>query len=226
MRARAAAAVAAPRARAAGHAVRRALHRAAVVALVLPLAACLRGRARTDYAVSSERSDYSPVVRLDVRVALDDSVRVTVGGGSVLAPGEPGARAAAIMRDLVVSALVVRATAEGDDTGGPPRPWTSVAESAPHPLVDSLALGVARPVPPMRFVLERPPDLDPRRSWLVFRIRGATLTTPLTLADGTPVPVQTIRDGVRVYACAERSLAGRVDRGRARQLRAAYASAC
>lgn len=196
------------------------------LALALALAACARGRARPDYAVSSERSDYSPVVRLDVRVAIDDSVRVTVGGGSVLAPGEPPANPTAVMRELTIAALVVRAPGPDDDLGGPARAWTSIVESPSQPLVDSLTLGAARAVGPLRFALERTADLDLARSWLAFRIHGATLTTPVTMADGTVVPVRLVRDGVRVYACAERDLTGKVNRERRERLRESYGAVC
>jgi protein-S-isoprenylcysteine O-methyltransferase Ste14 len=206
-----------------------------VLALLLAVAlagastGCASG-ARRSYVVSSERSDYSPVVRLAIAVdTTADSIGIRIDGGTVLAPGDPSTRDVPIMRGLSIEGLLVTAPtgATADTTGAPP-PWTELAASAPALLADSLLLGVPREVGAMRLAVARPRALDPRRSWIVFRIRGAAVTTPVHMADGTVVPSRVIEDGVRVYACAERSLAGTLDRERARRLSEAttYGGAC
>ncbi len=191
--------------------------------LLVALAACAHARPRGAYLLSSERSDYSPVVRLAVAVAdAGDSVVVRVDSGMVVAPG--AGRASVVMRDLRIEALLVTSPPPAADVTR--APWAPLAASAPQPLADSLLLGVAEPLPPMRFVVARPPGLDPKRSWVIFRIVGDAITTPVRYADGTTVASRPVEGGVRVFACADRSLAGRLDRRRAAALAVAYLSVC
>lgn len=206
----------------------------ALVALASLTGACARGTPPGHpFPVSSVRSDYSPVVRLPVRIETRaDSIIVSTDSGEVVAPGEVPPNPKALMRALHIEALVVRTGAAAltrRAEGGPidlPTPWFPMAESDPLPLADSLVLGIPQPVPPMRFALRRLPSINPELDWLVFRIRANSETTPVQMADGTVMPARTIEDGVRVFACADRSLLGRVDRKRAKRLKKEYLAAC
>ena len=198
----------------------------AALTLLLATAACLPPRARRDFVVTSERSEYSPVVHLAVRVRLDDSLRVHVDSGRILAPGIPSGRRTALMRDLVLEAVVAEPSPDGMREAGVPGSWRARLTSAPRPLADSLVLGEPVAVPAMSFTL---PPLGPRtsrRTWVMFRIRGNAVGTPVQLADGTTMPAQLMTDGVRVHACAERTVSGHVDRGRARRLHDDYLATC
>lgn len=197
------------------------------LALLLLLSACLPARPRRDYAVSSEVSEYSPVVRLAVRVRLTDSLRVMVDSGTLLAPGiVPPGGGRALMRDLVLEAVVAEVAPDGMREASVPGTWRARATSLPVTIADSLIVGTPVRVPALTFVLPAPDVRAARRAWIVFRIRGSAVGTPMTLADGTVIPATLMTDGVRVHACAERTLTGHVDRGRARRQRADYLATC
>jgi hypothetical protein len=199
--------------------------------LLLPLLAACRtfGRGGPEI-VSSERSDYTPVVRLQVATqAVGDSVLVDVERGSVLAVRPELMLAPPLMRDLRLTALLVATPADVGDSAGAARgaPWSVVAEGRSAPLADSLVPGESQAVAPRRWVLRRPAGAPaPRRTWIVFRITGDAMTSAVRLADGGAVPAARVPDGVRVYACAERDATGRRDRARARRQRASYGAAC
>jgi hypothetical protein len=177
--------------------------------------------------VSSEVSEYSPVVRLAVRLRLDDSLRVLVDSGTLLAPGVvPPGRGRALMRDLVLEAVVAEVAPDGLREEGVPGTWRARATSAPHPIADSLVVGTPVRVPALAFVLPAPEPAVARRAWVVFRIRGNAVGTPMTMADGTVIPATLMTDGVRVHACAERTLTGHLDKRRARRQRADYLATC
>ena len=200
------------------------------LARLLPLAllatACLPARPRRDFVVSSMRSEYSPVVRLAVRVRVDDSVRVRVDSGQLVAPGTPSPRSRALMRGLVLEALVAERSPDGMREPGVPGAWRVVMASAPQPLADSVFVGQPVPVPAMHFTMPLSPALSARHAWVVFRIRGNAIGTPVTMADGTVIPAATMTDGVRVHACAERTLTGHLDRRRAKRLARDYLATC
>lgn len=177
------------------------------------------------YLVSSIASDYSPVLRARVAVEIaGDSVVVRVDSGSLVAPGEAGSRRRAVMRAITMESLLVGEPAKNH--GPLPTPWTPIAISAAQLVADSLALGVSQPLHPLRFAIARPASLDRRRAWLVFRIRADGETTPVHLADGTLLAGRRIVGGVRVFACADRNLSGRVDKRRAAGLKKDYLAAC
>lgn len=177
------------------------------------------------YLVSSAASDYSPVLRAQVAVEMvGDTVVVRVDSGSLVAPGQAASGRRAVMRAITMEALLVGAPAKHH--GPLPTPWTPIAISAAQLAADSLALGVSHPLPPIRFAIARPTSLDRRRAWLVFRIRADGETTPVHLADGTLLAGRRIIGGVRVFACADRDLSGRVDKRRAARLKKDYLAAC
>lgn len=202
---------------------------AAVVIMLAPpatLTACApRTGKPSGYLVSSVASDYSPVLRAQVAVEMaGDTVVVRVDSGSLVAPGQGLSRRGAVMRAVTMEALLVRAP---DKSHGPlPTPWTPLATSAAQLAADSLALGVAQPLHPLRFAIARPSTLDTRRAWLVFRIRADGEATPVHLADGTLLAGRRVAGGVRVFACADRNLGGRVDKRRAARLKRDYLAAC
>lgn len=198
---------------------------------LLPLLAACHGLGRGGgHAVSSERSDYAPVVRLDVVTrVVGDSVRVDVRRGTVLSPAVEGAVVrGANLRVLSIAALLVAAPRDAGDSLGTARehPWSALAEGTAQPLADSLVPGVAQPVAPRRWVLPRAAGLDAGRTWIVFRITGDAATSAVRLADGGEIPAGVRAGAVRVYACAERSVTGRRDRARARRMRESYTAGC
>jgi hypothetical protein len=199
---------------------------APLAVVVLALSACLPARVRRDYVVSSVTSEYSPVVNLAVRVRVDDSIRVTVDSGRLLAPGYASRRRSPLMRDIVLEALVAERSPDGMREPGVPGTWRTVATSEPQSIADSVFVGEPVPVRPLRFVLPLSPAVSARRAWLVFRVRGNAIGTPVTMADGTQVPAQLMADGVRVHACAVRTLTGHLDRRRARRLAKDYLATC
>lgn len=201
--------------------------RAPLALLLLLATACLTGRPRRDFVVSSERSEYSPVVQLAVRMRLADSLRVMVDSGRILAPGTPSVRAPrAIMHGLVLEAIVAEPSPDGMREPGVPGAWRAVAASAPVPIADSLVLGVPLRLPALVFTMRPLGPRTARRSWLIFRIRGDAMSTPVQLADGTTLPSAVMTDAIRVHACAERSVSGHLDRRRARRLRDDYLGTC
>lgn len=198
----------------------------AVTALLGTTTACAHRTGKpSGYLVSSTASDYSPVLRAQVAVEIaGDTVMVRVDSGSLVAPGEAGSRREAVMRAITMEALLVGEPAKNH--GPLPTPWTPIAISAAQVVADSLALGVSQPLHPIRFLIARPTSLDRRRAWLVFRIRADGETTPVHLADGTLLPGRRIVGGVRVFACADRNLIGRVNKRRAARLKRDYLAAC
>lgn len=198
----------------------------AVAAALGTASACAHRTGKpSGYFVSSTASDYSPVLRAQVAVEMAaDSVVVRVDSGSLVAPGEAASRRGAVMRAITMEALLVGAPPK--DHGPLPTPWTPIAVSAAQLAADSLSLGVSQPLRPIRFAIARPTSLDPRRAWLVFRIRADGEATPVHLADGTLLAGRRIVGGVRVFACADRNLSGRVDKRRAARLKRDYLAAC
>ncbi|MEO7966106.1 MAG: hypothetical protein ABIT38_19560 [Gemmatimonadaceae bacterium] len=178
--------------------------------------------------VSSVGSDYSPQLSAKVTTTISsDSVVVHLSDAKILAPGDAIGIAHPLMRDVTIEALLVGAPpALPSVTDGATPPWEPLAQSETRLLADSLFIGVAHSVTAMRFALARPVGLDPARSWLVFRIRATGVATPVRLENGTLLPGRDVRDGVRVYACSDRSLNGAKDRERAKKMRKSYLAAC
>jgi hypothetical protein len=188
--------------------------------------------AASGYNVSSERSNYSPTLRLAVALPLlphtanVDSLTVVIDSGVVSAPGPRTADTVAIMRNLYMTALLATATHSAGHAKGLVEPWLAVAESDSVPIADALRLGDRRVVRNIRLRIAYPVAVDPARTWLVFRITGAAMTKEVHLPDGRVVAPKRVTGGVRVFACADWSLAGYVDRRRTTALARAYSAVC
>lgn len=184
------------------------------------------------HTVSSATSDYSPTVTFTVGVRLSDSVRVHVDRLTVLAPGDVFEGMGATIGSVTMQALLVVAADSGASANAQASPngvrkhWTAIAASGVQPVVDSLRMGVPRHVGALDFTLPRPPALDAARSWLVFRVAGASVGTPMRMADGSVVAARIDANGVRVFACAPFNLNGARDRERSTRLAASYTEWC
>ena len=130
------------------------------------------------------------------------------------------------MRDLSLEAIVAQKPQEHASSSKLIEPWASLATSPPFRLVDSLIFEETVPLSPIRLSVSRPAGVDLHDVWIVFRISGTALTNQIQLDDGRVIPAEVRPGGVRVYACSERSLAGTLDKDRARRLAKAYASGC
>jgi len=188
--------------------------------------------AAAGYNVSSERSDYSPTVRLAIALPLappdesGDTVTVVIDSAVITAPGTRAADTLPVMRNLYITALLAT-SAPGHDKGGPPaQPWLAVAASDSALLTDALRLGTPKRLREFRLHIPMPHALDRARTWLVFRVTGIAVTREIQLADGRVIAPKDVSGGVRVFACADWSLAGYVDQLRARGLAHAYTAAC
>lgn len=174
------------------------------------------------YPVSSERSDYSPVVRLHITVdTTPHSVAVSVDSGFVLTPGT-AVRRRPVMADLKLQALLVEQSDGLSDSLG--KPWAQVSASPVQYVTDSLWLGVPHRLPRLSFDLPLPSRPQNTDRWLVFRATGTAVTTQASLADGRAVPTRAA--GVRVFACSDRSLSGVREPTRAKQLASRYTAVC
>lgn len=204
--------------------------RIAALAVVL-LIGCAQPRlAATGYNVSSERSDYSPVLRLAVALPITplgaDTLTIVIDSAEIHAPGARAADTPPIMRNLYITALLATQISAGERSGRPAEPWRALAASDSVLLVDALRLGEPQQLRGVRLHILRPPALDPTRTCLIFRVTGAAVTKEVQLADGRVIAPKEVAGGVRVFACADWSLAGYVDRRRARTLARAYTAAC
>lgn len=184
------------------------------------------------FNISSERSDYSPAVRLAVALPLSvadtagDSLTIVIDSAVVTAPGARASDTTPVMRDLYIAALLATHGQSADRSGQLPTPWLALAASDSVPLLDALHLGVPTHGGPVRLHVTRPPALDPTKTWLVFRITGTAISNAVRDASGQIIPTTGRPHGVRVFACADWNLAGYLDRARAKSLARAYNAAC
>lgn len=204
-----------------------------IVAAGVLAAACAHPRlAAPGFNISSERSDYSPAVRLAVALPVvppassSDTLTVVIDSAVVTAPGAVSSDTTPVMRDLYITALLATRAAPGSAANGPPEPWHAIATGDSVLLADALHLGVPRGVGHLVLRVAPSAPVDPARTWLVFRISGMAITNAVRLADGSIIPRRPIAGGVRVYACADWTLAGYVDKARSKALARAYTSAC
>jgi hypothetical protein len=194
---------------------------------ILALPACA-GRARVSPGpnISSERSDYSPALRLTVSLppllSRPDSVVVLIDSGVLTAAGIQPLKLPAELSNLYITALLT-ARANGPIRDARTAPWTAFAESDSILIADSLRLGETRTLPSIRLAIRRPQTLDPSRTTLVFRITGIALDEQRDPGKRGSI----VRGGrVRVYACADWTLDGFVDKQRRNALAEAYNAAC
>jgi hypothetical protein len=154
-----------------------------------------------------------------------DSILIVVDSGSIAAPGMQPPTAPADMSNLYITALLATPTRGAIRDPSTP-PWTAIAASDSIHIADSLRLGESRRLPPLRFAIPRSPRLDPKHTLLVFRITGNASTEDIHLANGRVLPAKANAGKVRVYACADWTLDGFVDRQRAKGLAKAYSATC
>ena len=188
-------------------------------------------RVAPGFNVSSETSDYSPTARLAVSFPLSmaaslDSIVVLIDSAILTAPGLRSADTLPVMRNLYISALVATSADGSHVSGRPAPPWLELASGDSALVVEGLRLGEVRHVRHIRLSIARPHSLDPTRAWLIFRISGAAITKEVQLADGRVVAPKSVAGGIRVFACADWTLAGYLDRRRAKALARAYTAAC
>src|ERR1019366_636660 len=165
-------------------------------------------RALNGLNVSSELSDYSPVLGLAVEVPLQriDSgsrrhvVLVRIDSGFVEARGGDFASSApVVMRYLRLSALLARFPSGADSNGVLREPWTELARSAPIALPDSLRAGERSQL--NRFIeLSIPvsPEVLESANGVVFEVSGTAMSIfrgPLVGSGRGEMPL-------RVYACS------------------------
>lgn len=200
---------------------------------VVALSGCVHPRlAASGYNVSSERSDYSPTVRLAVALPVisptvsGDTITVVIDSAVITAPGRVAADTSPVMSDLYITALLATRSADHDGHEGLTEPWHALATSDSVHLASALRLGVPQAVGHVRLTLVPPAQFDPNESWLVFRVSGTAQTNAVKLADGSIIARRPAPGGVRVYACADWTLAGYVDKARAKALARAYTAAC
>ena len=99
------------------------------------LVGCAGTRPERSYIVSSESSYYSPVVRLAIAVDTTvDSVIVAIDSGTIRAHGIADSPSA-VMRDLTIEAIIVRAPRKAAIGERLVEPWTALAVSPPAPLL-------------------------------------------------------------------------------------------
>jgi hypothetical protein len=188
--------------------------------------------AAAGYNVSSERSDYSPTVRLAVALPLaplgksGDTVTVVIDSAVITAPGARAADTLPVMRNLYITALLATNAPERDKRGPPAAPWLAVAVGDSALLTEALRLGEYQRLRGFQLHIPFPNALDRARTWLIFRVTGVAVTREIELADGRLIAAKQVAGGVRVFACADWTLAGYVDRVRARSLALAYTAAC
>ncbi len=203
---------------------------AVTVLFVCALTACVRPAISTGVNISSDGSDYSPTARLAVALVplslAGDTIDVVIDSGSLSVPGVAFGDTAVTMRNFYLTALVVGPGSAEADSGGLPRPWHALAQSDSLEVLDGLRRGEHRAIRPVRLRIPRPAAFDPKKTWLVFRITGIAVPR-IALREGRQVDVAPAREmRFRTYACADWSLAGRVDRTRSRKMRVSYLMVC
>jgi hypothetical protein len=106
--------------------------------------------APSGYNVSSERSDYSPTVRLAVALPLlsptsnTDGITVVIDSGVLSAPGARTADTRPVMRNLYLTALLATAARSGERGVGPTEPGARLhcGMLGPRPALSNEALNL------------------------------------------------------------------------------------
>jgi len=185
--------------------------------------------------VSSERSEYSPTIRLAVRMPLlrdslvqgGTAIVVRVDSGVITAHGVLTPSELVVMRNLKITAVVATFPTEGSQRGSLAHPWAELARSADQHLTDSLRYGEGAGLPPMTFVIPIRHERSRVANGLVFEITGIAMSTPVRLVTGELRPGRTLGEGsIRVFACSIFRLDGSIDGAREKNLRARYVDLC
>lgn len=196
------------------------------LAIILAGVGCASTPGERAYVISSETSDYSPSVRLAVTVdTTATEILVPVDSGVVRAHGTVR-RAGAVMRRLTLEPLLAGVPPRSASSEDRARAWVPLAVAAAVPLADSLEFDQPVTIRRLQWSIPRPENLALSQSWLVFRITGDAITGRVAMADGRITPSQVRVGGVRVFACSDRTLAGTLDRGRAKVQARSYTEAC
>ncbi|HEY9225630.1 MAG TPA: hypothetical protein VIP11_03215 [Gemmatimonadaceae bacterium] len=185
------------------------------------------------YWVSSDSSHYSPVVRLRVTAAArGNQLYLLVDSGSLAVPGPFTPDSPIVLTKLYLTAYLATsnrgplALATADSVRfADRRGWRASAASDSVLLADYLRFGERRPV--HRTEIRMPlPSAEPG-TWLVFRLSAKVVDRWLPF-DPRSAALTVGRPGgdIRVYACSDRDLAGRVDSARANGLRRSYGALC
>jgi hypothetical protein len=168
---------------------------------------------------------------VDIR---QDRVLIAIDSGTVHVPGEEIPGAPPLMSGLYLSAIVAvtdsSSLAVVGDTGrrryAERRAWSPLATSDSALIRQELRYGETAAMPRIRVSVPGAFANDRRTLWLIFRITGNTVALMAPLTAGGPVQRRDLPGGVRVYACGDRDLSGRVDPDRAHILKRAYGMAC
>jgi hypothetical protein len=180
--------------------------------------------------ISSEGSAYSPVARARVswRV-VNDTVRVAVDHGQLIAPG-PGVRPGPVIaRNVYAYAFI--GSSNVPRQGGPPeqsavRRWAMLARSDSLPIAPYLELSAPIALEQLRFAIPatRPPG-DSMWVGLSFVGEAAAGILPLEAAIARPGDIwRGIR--MQVFVCSTHYLSGSADSSRADRMRSVYIQEC
>jgi hypothetical protein len=186
------------------------------------------------YWVSSDSSQYSPVVHLRVApMRSGATILVRFDSGAITVPGTLTASSPVMMHNLYLTAYVAVAnrTPLGlvrEDTagGGDRRGWRAVAESDSVLIADRLRFGERLAIQFAPLEVNNVPS-STTSQWLVLRISGESVD--LRIPFDTNGPLRAGAPGarrLRVYACSDRDLAGQLDSARSNGLRRAYGLSC
>jgi hypothetical protein len=198
--------------------------------------ACARSAPQppSGYWVSSDSSQYSPVVRVHIVASQGaGGYDVVLDTGTVEVPGVLAAASPVMMHDLYITAYVATPNAAPvglvrDDPAqfADRRGWRAVAQSDSVLLASQLRFGEERTVPLLRLRLVNAPTTD-HSHWLVLGVSGQSvdLRIPFDESSGLRPGGPGIRR-LQVYACSDRDLDGQIDTARSKGMRRAYGLLC
>ncbi len=216
--------------------MRRRFGGARISILIVCLTACTRTAPvpQIGYWISSDASQYSPVVAFRVLVTRDvNRLHIAIDTGTLTVPGDFAAPAPVAITDLYLTAYIAThnvgplALALLPDSLRFPdrRGWRAVTSSDSVPLAPELSFGERRSIDHLQLTLAVPPGTDPS-AWLVFRISGKVVDHRLKFEPRGALRVGQLGSTTRVYACSDRDLRGEVDTARSNGLRRAYGLLC
>lgn len=185
------------------------------------------------YWVSSDASQYSPVVTLRVVSSRrGSSLQIEIDSGTLTVPGAFPPPAPLAMTNLYLTAYIAAtnfgpmALALPDSLRFPDRRgWRAVSNSDSIRLTDQLRYGERQSVGGIRLAMSLPSATD-GPLWLVFRISGKVVDHRIPFDERGALRVGGLGSTTRVYACGDRDLMGQLDTVRSNGLRRAYGLLC